>query len=100
MTRKRILRIALIGIVLTSGCENDNRRIADMATAAAERQAQQSAEMAKAHSHLTQGARELVESAGRAQESLVTIQRELETQQAEVGHQRDLLEKERQAIAT
>lgn len=96
---KNPILLMLMTVIATS-CDNGDARVAAVATAAAERQAQQSNEMAKAHGELTQGARELVQSAARSQESLVTIQRELETQQAEVGHQRDLLEKERQAIAT
>jgi hypothetical protein len=96
---KNLIHLMLM-TVMASGCDNGDARIAAVANAAAERQAQQSTEMAKAHGHLTQGARELVESAARSQESLVTIQRELETQQTEVGHQRDLLEQERRTIAT
>lgn len=100
MKTNRVILIHLISMITMIGCEDEDQRVAAVATAAAERQAQQSAEMAKAHAQLTHGARELVESAGRSQESLVTIQRELETQQSEIGRQRDLLEKERQTIAT
>jgi hypothetical protein len=84
---------------LTSGCDTDDQRLAKLATDSAEQQARQSERMAEAHANLTDGARQLVESAGRSQESLVTIQHGLEKQQAEIGHQRDLLEKDRQVIA-
>jgi len=85
--------------LLTSGCENEDQRLAKLASEAAERQARQSEQMAEAHANLTEGARQLVESAGRSQESLATIQHGLEKQQAEIGRQRDLLEKDRQVIA-
>jgi hypothetical protein len=85
--------------LLTSGCENEDQQLAKLASEAAERQARQSERMMEAHANLTDGARQLVESAGRSQESLVTIQHGLEKQQAEIGRQRDLLEKDRQDIA-
>jgi len=97
LIRNLVLTLVTLAIL---GCENNDSRVADVATAAAERQAQQSAEMAKAHANLTQGARELVESAGRSQESLIEIQQRLESQQAEIGRQRDQLENERQSIAS
>jgi hypothetical protein len=98
---KKITPLAiLITNLLTIGCETDEQRLAKMAIESAERQARQSEQMAKAHSNLTAGAQQLVESAGRSQESLVTIQHSLEGQQAEIGRQRDLLEQDRRVIAS
>jgi hypothetical protein len=99
MPKKIAILTMLVTNFLTSGCETDDERLAKLATDSAERQARQSEILAKAHADLTQGARQLVESVGRSQESLVTVQQGLEQQQAEIGHQRDLLEKERQTIA-
>ena len=100
MFKETVLRIVLLVILLASGCSSDDSRVAEVATAAADRQAEQSLEMAKTHGHLTQGAQNLAESVGRSQESLITIQKDLETQQAEIGRQRDRLELERQTIAS
>jgi len=99
MKRKKPLLIAWLMMTLLVGCEKDDKRLADLALAAAERQARQSEQMTKAHANLTEGARHLVESAGHSQESLVTVQHGLEQQQAEIGRQRDLLERDRQVIA-
>jgi hypothetical protein len=100
MIQKPTRMLLLISItVAIAGCQNDDRRVAEVASAAAERQAKQSQQMAESSADLTAGARQLVESAGRSQESLIDIQRRLESQQAEIGRQRDELEKEREAIA-
>jgi hypothetical protein len=97
----RIRTLLLISTIPPiAGCQNDDSRVAEVARAAAERQAKQSQQLAESSASLTEGARQLVESAGRSQESLVDIQRRLESQQAEIGRQRDQLEKERQAIAS
>lgn len=99
MLKNIVPRMILILTLLTSGCETADQRLAKLATDSAERQARQSEQMAHAHANLTEGARQLIESAGRSQESLVTVQQGLEEQQAEIGRQRDLLEKDRQVIA-
>jgi hypothetical protein len=100
MLKKIILLTLVMTSVFTGGCETDDHRMVRIATESAERQAKQSEQMAKSHTELTEGARQLVESAGRSQESLVSVQHGLEVQQAEIGRQRDLLEKDRQVIAT
>lgn len=94
--------IVLVGmmILLTTGCENSDDRLARLASESAAQQARQSEQVAEASANLTAAAQELVGSAGRSHESLVEVQRELRAEQSEVGHQRDLLEEERKTLAS
>ena len=85
-------------IVLMIGCDDD-ARVAKMACEQAARQAQQSQQMAKLQQEVAQGSRELVEADANARHECTALQRDLRTDQAEVGRQRDVLENERRQIA-
>jgi hypothetical protein len=78
---------------------NEDARVAEVATEAADRQAEQNKEMAQLNREVAEGTKRLVEADGNAREAFVSLQRDLQTEQAEVGQQRDQLEEERRAIA-
>jgi hypothetical protein len=84
--------------LLMSGCENDEERLVEMAREQAARQAEQSRQMAQLQQELSEGSRRLVEADALARQGLVGLQRDLRTDQAEVGRQRDALEEERRQI--
>jgi hypothetical protein len=85
--------------LLISGCQSCDAELARLASENAERQARQSQQVAEASANLTAGAEQLIESAGRSQESLISLQQEFQTEQAIVGQQRDRLEDERKVLA-
>lgn len=92
-----LLMIPLASIVLT-GCDDD-ARVAKMACEQAARQAAQSQQMAQMQQEVAQGSRALVEADAKARNECTALQRDLRADQAEVGHQRDVLETERRQIA-
>jgi len=98
---KQTLLITLTLILLTSiGCNSDeNARVAELATQQLERQADQNRRMSELQQEVASGSRELVEADANARQEMVTLQREIQTERSEIGHQRDQLEAERREIA-
>ena len=98
---KQTLLITLTLILLTSiGCNSDeNARVAELATQQLERQADQNRRMSELQQEVASGSRELVEADARSRQEMVTLQREMQTERSEIGHQRDQLEAERREIA-
>ncbi|MFH1304632.1 MAG: hypothetical protein ABIK07_26565 [Planctomycetota bacterium] len=96
-----MLRITLTLILLTSiGCNSDeNARVAELATQQLERQADQNRRMSELQQEVASGSRELVEADAQARQEMVTLQREIQAEQNQIGHQRDQLEAERREIA-
>ena len=66
----------------------------------ADREAEHSRQMSQLQQQVAEGSRRLVESDSQARQEMVTLQRDLRTDQATVGKQRDALETERRQIAT
>jgi len=100
MRKSRLWMLTAPLVLLTSGCESDDARVAEMAREQAARQAEQSRQMAQLQLELSAGSRRLVEADAQARQGFVELQRDLRTDQAEVGRQRDALEEERRQIAT
>ncbi len=98
---KQTLRITLTLILLTgASCSSDeNSRVAELATQQLERQSDQNRRMAELQQEVASGSRELVEADARSRQEMVTLQREIQAEQNEIGHQRDQLEAERREIA-
>ncbi|HCO21525.1 MAG TPA: hypothetical protein DIT97_00050 [Gimesia maris] len=55
--------------------------------------------MSELQQEVASGSRELVEADANARQEMVTLQREMQTERNEIGHQRDQLEAERREIA-
>ena len=86
-------------IVLVSGCQSNDERLADLAKQHASQQAEQARQFAKMHEEVITASHQLVEADSRARSELTSMQRELRADQAQVGKQRDSLEAERRQIA-
>ena len=98
---KQILLITLTLILLIGvSCSSDeNARVAELATQQLERQADQNRRMSELQQEVASGSRKLVEADANARQEMVTLQREIQTERSEIGHQRDQLEAERREIA-
>ena len=93
-----IVSLAALTIASLCGC-GDNARLARMAETAADRQADQNKEMVTLNREVAEGTKLLVEADANSREDFVALQRDIQTEQAEVGQQRDQLESERREIA-
>ena len=91
LLRAVILMILVILCSLILGCD-ENARVARVAEQAAERQARQNDEMARVTRESAEAARRLVEADAQARQEFLAAQQDLQTQQAELGRQRDRLE--------
>jgi hypothetical protein len=80
------------------GC-GDDARLARMAENAADRQADQNKEMVQLNREVAEGTKLLVEADANSREDFVALQRDIQTEQAEIGQQRDQLASERREIA-
>jgi len=93
-----ITPIALL--VLISSCDSGpDQRLVNVAMESATRQAEQNKQMVDLHKQVAEGSRKLVDADAQARQELVELQRDLRSDQAEVGRQRDALESERRVIA-
>jgi hypothetical protein len=94
------LLIATTLMLTAIGCDEDEqKRIAEMAERHLERQAEQNRQIAELQREVAEGSRRLVEADAKARGEMVALQREVQAERAEVGHQRDLLEDERRDLA-
>jgi uncharacterized lipoprotein len=94
---KKTVFLALVIIVL-AGCDKD-QRLADLAREHADRQAAQNQQMAENTRQVAAAAKAVVEADAQARKDFAVMQREVQTEQAEVGRQRDQLESERREAA-
>ncbi len=92
-----ILVILLTPVIV--GCTNSDGRLVEMAREDTARQAESQRQMAELQKQVAEGSRQLAESDAKARENLTAMQHDLQTAQAEIGHQRDLLEEDRREIA-
>ena len=93
-----MILIAMMGGL--TGCDEDeNARVAKVATQAAERQAKQNEEMARLNREVAEGTKRLIEDGAAARRELTAIQRELQAERVEIGRHRDVLEEERKEMA-
>jgi hypothetical protein len=91
------LLILATGVFLP-GCGDDGR-VVQVAREAADRQAEQNRQIAHQNHQIAETTHELVAADADSRRELVALQQDLQTQQAEVARQRDVLEGERREIA-
>jgi outer membrane murein-binding lipoprotein Lpp len=90
-----ILTIATVaGSSLTAGCD-DNKKLAEMATESAQRQAEQNQEMARVNREVAAGSKRLVEANSEANRRLLATQQNLDDQRTEIDEERKSLASER-----
>ena len=90
--------IFIVGATLVPGCAEPDGRLAELAARSTAEQAQQNQALIKASSRLIDANQQLVERDTEARKELVELQQNLRQDQAEVGHQRDLLDAERRTL--
>jgi hypothetical protein len=82
-----------------AGCDDEDKRVAQTATEAAQRQAEQNKVMAQLQGQVAEGSKRLVEADAQARAELTVLQHDLQQSQTELGHQRDQLEADRRGLA-
>jgi hypothetical protein len=92
-----ILVILLTPLII--GCTSSDDRLVEMAREDTARQAESQRQMAELQKQVADGSRQLVEADAKARQELTTLQRDLRSDQAEIGCQRDKMEAERREIA-
>ena len=93
-----LITLTLILLIGVSCSPDENSRVAELATQQLKRQADQNRRMSELQQEVASGSRELVEADANARQEMVTLQREMQTERNEIGHQRDQLEAERREI--
>ena len=86
--------------LLIAGCDSRDDRLVRLAVDSSKQQADQNRQMAALQQEVAAGARSLVAADAKSREELIHLQRALETEQSEIGRQRDRLETERREIAS
>ena len=100
MIRPTILCAVSLALVALGplGCSRDERLVKQAETAS-NRQADQNREIARQNQELAQATNRLVTADAQARHETLSLQRELQAEQAAIGQQRDELEQERRQIA-
>jgi hypothetical protein len=98
LTSTITLIVAMLTMIIV-GCNSD-KRLAEMAERNMERQAAQNRQVAEMQKEVAEGSRLLVEAEAEARKETLAIQRELQAESAEIGHQRDSLEDDRRRFAS
>lgn len=86
-------------VILALGCESEDKRVARIATEAAERQADQNREMLKLNREVASGARRLVEQDATARREFAGVHRDLQAERLVLAKGWDNLESQRQQMA-
>ena len=92
----------LIPIVLLPmiGCQSStDDRLVELAREHAARQAESQRQMTDLQKQVADGSRQLVEADAKARSELTSLQHDLRSDQADIGHERDKMETERREIA-
>jgi hypothetical protein len=97
MKQSQVLMLVVIVVVAASGgCDDEDERVARIAQTANQQQAEQNAAIAENTRVVAEGSKRLVEAESQSRQEMIALQRDLRSDQAELGRQRDALEKDRQ----
>ncbi len=99
MGRRTQALIAGVTLVLLGSCSHPDERLTRMAQESADRQAEQNRQMAELQQEVAAGSRAAIEADAEARKHFSELQGNLQTEQAAIGRQRDLLEEERRQAA-
>jgi septal ring factor EnvC (AmiA/AmiB activator) len=94
---KAALQLLMMAVAL--GCDNEDKRLVELAREADARQADQNREIAQQNHDLADATNKLIQADAEAHKELMALERDVQAERAEVGHQRDELEDERREIA-
>jgi hypothetical protein len=81
------------------GCDLPDKRLVNMATESARRQAEQSREMLQLQQQVAEGTKQLVSAEAESRREWIELKRDIEREATEIGRQRDILDAERRATA-
>ena len=99
MTRTmRLSTVTLVSLMIV-GCSSESERVAQIATEAADRQAQQNQEMASLNHQVAEATKRLVEADAESRRDLVEVHQQLQSERTDLNEQWNALEAQRQAIA-
>lgn len=99
LRRAQTTVLVTMALMLQTGCQTETERIATLSQEHARQQAEQSLRMADLQEELTAGSRALVEADASARGEIIGLQRDIQSERAEIDHQRDKLEVERKQLA-
>jgi hypothetical protein len=100
MTQSKVLLLAtIVLVVVSSGCEDDDERLARLAQTSNQQQAEQNVAMAENTRAVAEGSIALIEAENQSRQELVALQRDLRSDQAELSRQRESLDRERRSQA-
>ena len=103
MTRTNTCNVllALCGLSLLVGCaeEDHHKQVAEVATQAADRQAQQNTEMVRLNREVAEGTRRMVEADAEARKEIIAVHQEIQSERASLNDSFETLEAERKQIA-
>jgi hypothetical protein len=94
-----VILVILLTLLMIGCTSSTDERLLEQAKEHAARQAETQKQMARLQQEVAEGSHKLVEADAKAREELTTLQHDLRSDQAEIGHQRDQLEAERRGIA-
>ena len=97
MNKATILKTLTLLLLMIVGC-SENERVAQIATEAADRQAEQNHEMARLNREVAEGTRRLVEADAEARREFVEVHQDLQGERGELNQQWNVLEAERKEI--
>ena len=101
MNSRRAQTTVLLAMALMfqTGCQTESERIATLSQEHTRRQAEQSLRMVELQAHVTAGSQALVEADASARGEIIGLQRDIQSERAEIDQQRDKLEVERKQLA-
>ncbi len=101
MKGKLEIGAAVLGLsLLGSGCSDENARVAEVATQAANRQAKQNEEMSKVNREVAEAHKQLIAEEASARRDAMVVQGKLVDQQKDLNHQAEAIDHERRELAS
>ncbi|NQV23014.1 MAG: hypothetical protein HQ518_01495 [Rhodopirellula sp.] len=97
--RTRTTILLAMALTLQTGCQSESERVAALSQEHTRLQAEQSLRMAQLQEQVATGSRALVEADANARGEIIGLQRDIQSERAEIDQQRDRLEAERKQIA-
>jgi len=100
-TNNRNVLLLLCGLALLVGCDekDGHKRVAEVATQAAERQAQQNTEMVRLNREVAEGTRRMVEADAEARKEIIAVHHEIQAERVSLNDGFKTLEVERKQMA-
>lgn len=89
----------MVLLAMSIGCSSPDTRLAELARSTSQEQVEQNERMAVLQQEVAAGSRQLVEAESRRSTEFLSLQRDLQTQSAEISRQLDALEDERKELA-